>query len=163
MTKTKNQGFTIVELLIVIVVIAILASISIVSYTGVQNRANDAAVQTDLRNFISNIELVKLDSSTGSYPYTPTASMNFKFTKSAYGMGSDGKTVKYCSNGLDSYVLYVRSKSGNFFTATQGKISKVNEIYGGWDVCSLANQPSTNPYDGFDNTRSPQWASWANN
>ena len=35
----RQSGFTIVELLIVIVVIAILASISIVSYVGIQDRA----------------------------------------------------------------------------------------------------------------------------
>ena len=39
-----KQGFTIVELLIVIVVIAILAAITIVAYTGIQNRAYDTAV-----------------------------------------------------------------------------------------------------------------------
>lgn len=39
----KNQGFTIVELLIVIVVIAILASITVVAYQGIQNRAVNAS------------------------------------------------------------------------------------------------------------------------
>ncbi len=43
--KTKS-GFTIVELLIVIVVIAILAAISIAAYTGIQNRARDTALQS---------------------------------------------------------------------------------------------------------------------
>ena len=39
----KKDGFTIVELLIVIVVIGILAVIVIVAYTGIQNRAQTAS------------------------------------------------------------------------------------------------------------------------
>lgn len=38
----KRNGFTIVELLIVIVVIAILAAISVVAYNGIQDRAKNA-------------------------------------------------------------------------------------------------------------------------
>jgi len=41
--QTNQKGFTIVELLIVIVVIAILAAISIVAYTGIQTRARNSA------------------------------------------------------------------------------------------------------------------------
>lgn len=44
--SNKHKGFTIVELLIVIVVIAILAAISIVSYTGIQARANDTRIRS---------------------------------------------------------------------------------------------------------------------
>lgn len=43
--KSNERGFTIVELLIVIVVIAILAAISIVAYNGIQNRAKTSAGQ----------------------------------------------------------------------------------------------------------------------
>jgi prepilin-type N-terminal cleavage/methylation domain-containing protein len=41
-----NKGFTIVELLIVVVVIAVLAAITIVAYTGIQNRAKASAAET---------------------------------------------------------------------------------------------------------------------
>ena len=51
--RTKSQkGFTIVELLIVIVVIAILAAISIVAYTGVQNNARLTQYQADAKTVI---------------------------------------------------------------------------------------------------------------
>lgn len=47
--KTKN-GFTIVELLIVIIVVAILAAITIVAYNGIQQRARDARRAQDFSN-----------------------------------------------------------------------------------------------------------------
>lgn len=43
--RMVKKGFTIVELLIVIVVIAILAAITIVAYNGIQNRAKESAAQ----------------------------------------------------------------------------------------------------------------------
>lgn len=46
----KERGFTIVELLIVIVVIAILAAITIVAYNGIQNRAKASAAQSLANN-----------------------------------------------------------------------------------------------------------------
>ena len=48
--KQKQKGFTIVELLVVIVVIAILAAITIVAYNGIQQRARVATAQSDMRN-----------------------------------------------------------------------------------------------------------------
>ncbi|MDO8335253.1 MAG: prepilin-type N-terminal cleavage/methylation domain-containing protein, partial [Candidatus Saccharibacteria bacterium] len=43
----KTQGFTIVELLIVIVIIGILAALVIVAYTGITARANTAKAKTN--------------------------------------------------------------------------------------------------------------------
>lgn len=55
--KKPQKGFTIVELLIVIVVIAILAAISIVAYTGIQDRAKLSKTQSDFANTQKLIEL----------------------------------------------------------------------------------------------------------
>lgn len=62
----KQGGFTIVELLIVIVVIAILASITIVAYNGIQGRSRDAQRVQDMQSIVKSLELYK--ATNGSYP-----------------------------------------------------------------------------------------------
>lgn len=53
----RYAGFTIVELLIVVVVIAILAAITLVAYDGITSRANDAARQSDAESISTALEL----------------------------------------------------------------------------------------------------------
>lgn len=64
--KHRKEGFTIVELLIVVVVIAILAAITIVSYNGITNRAKDTAILADGRVVASAIEMYRAEN--GTYP-----------------------------------------------------------------------------------------------
>jgi prepilin-type N-terminal cleavage/methylation domain-containing protein len=64
--KRKQSGFTIVELLIVIVVIGILATLVLVTFTGIQERARNTKRQTDILAVASHIEAYFADS--GNYP-----------------------------------------------------------------------------------------------
>ena len=159
----QHSGFTIVELLIVIVVIAILAAISIVAYNGIQNRANDNAIKSDLASFAKRMEILKIDSADGSYPATLTSAMEFKFSKNSYGMDFQSRNVRYCYNpAIDSYVLQVNSKSKNYFKVQNGAISSTVDDYG-WSVCNNVGLSSTNPsQDGFDNAANPKWSTWTN-
>ena len=59
----KQKGFTIVELLIVIVVIAILAAISIVAYTGIQNRAKNQQTTTAVATYYKALASYGVDNS----------------------------------------------------------------------------------------------------
>lgn len=54
--KFKQQGFTIVELLIVIVVIGILAMLVITTFTGIQQQARDTERKTDINAMHSQLE-----------------------------------------------------------------------------------------------------------
>jgi len=73
MTKQiKSKGFTIVELLIVIVVIAILAAITIVAYNGIQARAHTTAQKTTAENLAKKVEAY--NSINNTYPSLTDAS-----------------------------------------------------------------------------------------
>jgi len=64
--KQKQSGFTIVELLIVIVIIGILATLVIVTFSGVQQKARDSERKTDI-NAIANV-LEAFYANKGYYP-----------------------------------------------------------------------------------------------
>jgi prepilin-type N-terminal cleavage/methylation domain-containing protein len=69
--RQQERGFTIVELLIVIVVIGILAAITIVAYSGITARANSTKAQTNASNAQKVAEAYNAD--TGGYPITAAA------------------------------------------------------------------------------------------
>lgn len=64
--KRKQSGFTIVELLIVIVVIGILAAIVITTFTGVQKKGRDADRKSDINAIYSQVEVYFAQE--GKYP-----------------------------------------------------------------------------------------------
>lgn len=119
----SHKGFTIVELLIVIVVIGILAALVIVAYQGVQNRANDAAIQSDLTNTAKKLQIYQLDNN--AYPTGATwqtlepalQAANLKFSKSAYATAtpSDSNLLYLNSNSGQDYGIVAKSKSGKVF------------------------------------------------
>ena len=75
----QTHGFTIVELLIVIVVIGILAAITIVSFNGVQERAKTTQAQTDLRNLTQAITAAR--NNTGKTLFGVTGANDSRQTK----------------------------------------------------------------------------------
>lgn len=85
--KTK-VGFTLVELLIVIVVIAILAAISIVAYNGIQDRASDTKMRAGISQIDKAIKLWHIDH--GELPvggWGSTAPINPSATNCTDGSG----------------------------------------------------------------------------
>ena len=112
-----RKGFTIVELLIVIVVIAILAAISIVAYNGIQQRGKDSKVQSMINSNAKKVLAYK--TITGLYP-TPDELLNNRAPNSTVN-GSGPKEAEVdstvISTTVDSQtgqnaVRYVRQADG---------------------------------------------------
>jgi prepilin-type N-terminal cleavage/methylation domain-containing protein len=70
MTKIRfgQSGFTIVELLVVIVIIGILATVVIVSYTGISDRARIASLQSDLSGAAKQLKVFQAQDDNNDYP-----------------------------------------------------------------------------------------------
>jgi len=67
-----NKGFTLIELLIVIAIIGVLATLLMVNFVGVRQRARDAQRKSDLRQLQSALEIYRSDN--GSYPIADSIS-----------------------------------------------------------------------------------------
>lgn len=80
----KSKGFTIVELLIVIVVIAILAAITIVAYNGISSRAKASSAESAAASISKKSEIYNVDPATVGYPATLTALTGAASTASYY-------------------------------------------------------------------------------
>lgn len=84
----REEGFTIVELLVVIIVIAILATITIISYSAVTNNAKKQTVTSDAQTIATLLN--KYKTKNGAYPASldsvtdkPAAKSTFVYTYNA--------------------------------------------------------------------------------
>ena len=121
--KSKlNNGFTIVELLVVIVVIAILASIALVSYTGITLKATTAVLQSDLKNASTILEMDKV--TNGTYPASKEAANNGRGLQPSPGTDL---TYTYISN-TDAYSLVASKGNTSYFITSENKTSTTGTL-----------------------------------
>lgn len=107
-SRDKWRGFTIVELLVVIVVIGILAAITIVAYGGISNRAHDTAILSDIENARQQLEMANMD--LGHYPRALSDFPAMRLTKNSYDL-TQNNTYYITDTANNTYAFGVRSKS----------------------------------------------------
>lgn len=71
--RDGEEGFTLIELMVVVLIIAILIAIAIPTFLGARNRANDRAAQSSLRNALTAAKTSFTD--TGDYSQATAATL----------------------------------------------------------------------------------------
>ena len=73
--KRKNNGFTLVEILIVVIILGILAAIVIPQFTQASDDARASALSSDLQTMRSQLELYRVQHTGGQYPSGATTAL----------------------------------------------------------------------------------------
>lgn len=142
-SKIKDRGFTIVELLIVIIVIGILATLVLIAYSNVQAQARDTKRQSNAASLRDASAGYKIASTTGYYPRNTTGGTDFQtdittaanYTNSVASINVDqtvstniSSTVTPSSSAPDTIlVTYCGTGTPTYQTATGMKFTYYKE------------------------------------
>lgn len=92
----RSEGFTLVELLVVISIIAILSGIAAVSYSALMKNSNDTKRQSDIKSFQSYLEQYRADQNY--YPTSMNLSTVFEFSSSTGNPAPPSSKKTYLNN-----------------------------------------------------------------
>ena len=163
----KHKGFTIVELLIVIVIIGILAAISIVAYNGVQEKARDSIVKSDLSGAMKALGMYVAEHGVPPNNSSALSSVGIQPTKDAYM--NNRNNFYYCANrNTGAYAIGAVTKDDHVYlaTSTDGvrRLSAFSLSSGTTcQATGLAGYPDSNAYayQGYNYSDSGStWSAW---
>jgi type IV pilus assembly protein PilA len=110
----EESGFTLVELLVVMLILALLAAIAIPSFFNQRDKARDADAKESVRTAQTAIETYAIDNN-GEYTNANTAAL----VAIEQTLNDAPNPVAVSNTAGKTYTLSVESKTGNVFTITR--------------------------------------------
>lgn len=111
--EDKQSGFTLIELMVVVMIIAILVGIAIPAFLGARKRAQDTAVKSNLRNGLATAQTVFTDNQA----YGDSAAL-------LASLAGEEPSLTFVGNGVDS----TKAKEISVKTAKIGTSATEDEI-----------------------------------
>jgi len=109
-----KEGFTLVELMIVIIILAILTGIAVPSYMVLRDRARIAAAQSELKNIATALEMYYADNNE-TYPATTFAAMTTALESGGPGGEAYMNNVPDTDGWTNPYVYTAPDPSGGLY------------------------------------------------
>src|SRR4051794_14982009 len=114
-----DQGYTLVELLIVVVIFSILVTIALPSYLSFRERANDSAAKTAIRNLVPAAVLYNGDHKTGYTGMTTTKlKLDYAYDVKRVSIFLANKTT-YCLKSRVGVRVWYKGGPGGTITTTK--------------------------------------------
>ena len=112
--STKDEkGFTLVELMVVIIILAVLTGIAVPSYLTLKSRSSEIATEINMRNIASALAIYDADNER--YPLTddyPDDMINRGYLSNIINEDSWGNNYQYVSADGSSYILESFGRDG---------------------------------------------------
>jgi len=147
----KNEGFTLVEILIVVIILGILAAIVIPQFTEASNDARESALTSDLQTLRSQIELYKIQHNDMAPGYKRVGGVVGSFVAADFVTQLTTKTDVDGASGSD-YGPYLQAFPSNPFVSganSDAVTTTLNEAGYGWyfDTTNLKASPNDADHD----------------
>ncbi len=140
--RDGEEGFTLIELMVVVLIIAILIAIAIPTFLGARSRAQDRASQSSLRNGLTSAKTIFTDQEDYTQATVAALAANEpSLTFAAGATASTGPNNLSVATTTNTVTLAGLSKSGTCFWI-QDNVTGPGTRYGkGTGTCSAATAP----------------------